>query len=119
LLVNELMEALIRRVKASQDLRRELYAATLHTTLSGQAMVRSADSPRVRIPGRQVTLAYHKKLGDDWRGEAERIGYDLAEECQSCTADRVNVTGRAPTRGSGARCAGSSREQKIVAGRTT
>jgi len=43
-----------------------------------------------------VTLVYHKKLGDDWREEAERIGFDLAGECQSCAADRVNVIGRAP-----------------------
>jgi hypothetical protein len=51
-LLNELMALLRQHVRGLPVLRRKLFQANFHTTMSGQAM---------------VSLIYHKKLDDAWK----------------------------------------------------
>lgn len=58
ILVNELMQKLLKIVKDSPVLRKKLFQTNFHTTLSGQSM---------------VTMIYHRKLDDEWIEAAKQL----------------------------------------------
>jgi tRNA (uracil-5-)-methyltransferase len=75
-LINSLMRLLRERLLAREPLRRRLFQANFHTTLSGEAM---------------VTLVYHRALDDkEWRREAQEarewLLARLAEEVKEAEA---------------------------------
>lgn len=62
-LLNELMALLRDHVKGEPALRRKLFQANFHTTLSGQSM---------------ISLIYHRTLDDEWREAARGLQRALA-----------------------------------------
>lgn len=74
--IQSLMPQLIGLLRANQTLRRKLFQVEFLSTLAGDTL---------------VTLIYHRKLDDDWRGEATLLSTQLA----------VQIVGR-------------SRKQKLV-----
>ena len=65
-LINQLMPQVLDAVNGSEVLKKRLFSAEFLTTLSGDAL---------------VTLIYHKKLDEQWEGEAralqEKLGFPI------------------------------------------
>ena len=74
-LINQAMKAILPLLENNQLLRHLLFQIDYFSTLSGQLL---------------ITLLYHKKLGDDWIAEANKLKQQLAE--QGINAD---IVGRA------------------------
>ena len=62
-LINELMPRVMEAVRSSETLRRKLFQANFHTTLSGESM---------------ITLIYHRKLDETWIDAARKLRTDLS-----------------------------------------
>jgi tRNA (uracil-5-)-methyltransferase len=73
-LINEMMLALMEKLRPNQVLRHKLFQVDFLSTLSGEIL---------------VTLLYHRQLGPEWIDEAHKLKKELSSKFQ------VNLIGRA------------------------
>jgi len=73
--INRAMTALIDSIKENEILRNKLYQVDFLSTLSGELL---------------ISLIYHRKIGEEWTGECEKLKDKLMED-----GFKVNLIGRA------------------------